>query len=92
MEVVLISLVLPGVFDVLASFLLFDKQFINDDFPTFERPNKGNSLKPNFGHCESFSALCINFACIKLLILTSYLSVLKVSSYFLSQKNFHPLY
>jgi hypothetical protein len=41
---------LPGVFEVFASFLWFASPFINEDFPTFERPNKGNSASPNVGH------------------------------------------
>ena len=43
--------------------LLFAKAFIKEDLPTFERPNNGNSGNGKSGHCESFSALIIKFAC-----------------------------
>jgi hypothetical protein len=49
------------VFDVLAIFLLFARAFIKEDFPTLERPKRGNSGNIVSGHCESFSALIINF-------------------------------
>ena len=39
----LISLVFPGVAEVIASFLLPVNILISDDLPTFERPIKANS-------------------------------------------------
>ena len=41
-----ISLVFPGVLDVLASFLLFAKPFIKEDLPTLERPIRAISGNP----------------------------------------------
>ena len=56
-----ISLVFPGVFEVLASFLLLESLFIKLDFPTLERPRRANSGRLKVGHCDNFSALIIKF-------------------------------
>ena len=58
-----INRVLPGVFEVLAIFLLLANALIKDDLPTFERPKSGNSGYIKSGHCDNFSALIIKFAC-----------------------------
>ena len=52
--------VLPGVFDVRASFFRFSKEFRRLDFPTFERPKKEISGEPPSTQWAASNALFIN--------------------------------
>jgi hypothetical protein len=53
---------LPGVDEVLASFLYPASIFISDDFPTFERPVKPYSGKSGGGHWSALAELFMNSA------------------------------
>jgi hypothetical protein len=46
------SLVLPGLLDVMASFLFLQSMLISDDLPTFDLPMKANSGNFCFGFSE----------------------------------------
>ena len=56
------SSVLPGVDDVLASFLLLVSMLMRLDFPTFERPMKAYSGFVSCGHIDTIGALSVNSA------------------------------
>ena len=47
------SCVLPGVFEILASFELLQSIFINDDLPTLLLPIKAYSGLSGFGHLSN---------------------------------------
>ena len=47
------SCVLPGVFEIFASFELLHNIFINDDLPTLLRPMKAYSGRSGFGHLSN---------------------------------------
>src|ERR1041384_7528653 len=52
----------PGVFDVRASPLRCSREFISDDFPTFERPRKAISGRRSAGQSCFLKALFTNSA------------------------------
>ena len=58
------SSVLPGVDDVLASFLLRESILMRLDLPTFERPMKAYSGLVSFGHIDTIGAESVNSACL----------------------------
>ena len=51
------SLVLPGLLEVIASFLLRQSMLIRDDFPTFDLPMNANSGNFCFGFSETLVLL-----------------------------------
>ena len=56
------SLVLPGVPDVIASFALPQSMFIRDDFPTLDLPMKANSGSLRAVCCSTRVLLPANIA------------------------------
>jgi hypothetical protein len=57
----LISLVRPGVFEILARPSLFVRRLIKEDLPTLDRPMKANSGKSGARHLSKLIALVLNF-------------------------------
>ena len=66
----LTSLVLPGVAEVIASFLLLQSMLIRDDLPTFDLPMNANSGSFAAGFWSVLVLLCTKRASV-ILILTS---------------------
>jgi hypothetical protein len=68
----LINNVLPGVAEVLASFLLFVSMLIRLDLPTLERPIKAYSGFVSLGHILTMGALRENSAVLMFIVFCFY--------------------
>ena len=70
----LISIVFPGVDDVMARPFFPVSIFISDDLPTFERPMNAYSWRCSLGQSAAFVLLIMNLAVFTIMIFKSWLT------------------